>query len=101
MTDSALVADSGLVATVPSPAGDLAVLVHDDVLVACGFGTPEEQYARLRTPPPLRHVNHLGPFSAALSAYFSGDLSATNALPVHQHGGPFQQASWKVIREIP
>lgn len=106
MTDSALVVDSVqvstvLVSTVTSPAGDLAVLVHDDVLVACGFGTPEEQYARLRTPPPLRRVNDLGPFSAALSAYFAGDLSAMNDLPVHQHGGPFQQAAWKVMREIP
>src|SRR4051795_1833940 len=100
MTDSELVADSVLVATVPSPAGDLAVLVHDDVLVACGFGTPEEQYARLRTPPPLRHVNDLGPFSAALSAYFAGDLTAMNELPVDQHGGPFQQAAWKVMRGI-
>src|SRR3954467_1676518 len=106
MTDSALVDDSVLVSTVlvttvPSPAGDLALRVHDEVLVACGFGTPEEQYARLRTPPPLRRVNDLGPFSAALSAYFAGDLSAMNDLPVDQHGGPFQQAAWKVMREIP
>src|SRR3954452_20748945 len=101
MTDSALLADSVVGATVPRPAGDLAVLVHDDVLVACGFGTPEEQYARLRMPPPLRRINDLGPFSAALSAYFAGDLTAMDDLPVHQHGGPFRQAAWKVMREIP
>jgi len=101
MTDTALVADRVLAATVPSPAGDLAVLVHDDVLVSCGFGTPDEQYARLRTSSPLRRVNDLGAFSAALSAYFAGDLTAMNDLPVHQRGGPFQQAAWKVMREIP
>lgn len=93
--------DAVLVTTVPSPTGDLAVLVHDDVLVAAGFGTPEEQHARLRTPPPLRRVNDLGPFSAALSAYFDGDLDAMNDLPVQQPGGPFRQAAWKVMREIP
>ena len=93
--------DAVLVATVPSPTGDLAVLVHDDVLVAAGFGTPQEQYARLRTPPPLRRVNDLGPFSAAMSAYFDGDLTAMDDLPVHQPGGPFRQAAWKVMREIP
>ena len=93
--------DAVLVATVPSPTGDLAVLVHDDVLVAAGFGTPEEQHARLRTAPPLRRVTDLGPFTAALAAYFDGDLEAMNDLPVHQPGGPFRQAAWKVMREIP
>lgn len=92
--------DAVLVTTVPSPTGDLALLVHDDVVVAAGFGTPEEQHARLRTPPPLRRVNDLGPFSAALSAYFDGNLTAMDDLPVHQPGGPFRQAAWKVMREI-
>jgi len=100
MTDPDLMTDRVLVATVPSPVGDLALLVHDDALVAAGFGTPEEQHARLRTPPPLRRVNDLGPFSAALAAYFDGELTAMNDLPVHQHGGPFRQAAWKVMREI-
>jgi methylated-DNA-[protein]-cysteine S-methyltransferase len=93
--------DAVLVTTVPSPTGELALLVHDDVLVAAGFGTPEEQHSRLRTPPPLQRVNDLGPFSAALSAYFDGNLTAMDDLPVHQPGGPFQQAAWKVMREIP
>ncbi|HMC68060.1 MAG TPA: methylated-DNA--[protein]-cysteine S-methyltransferase [Mycobacteriales bacterium] len=93
--------DAVLVTTVPSPTGQLALLVHDDVLVAAGFGTPEEQHARLRAAPPLRRVNDLGSFSAALSAYFDGDLDAMNDLPVDQPGGPFRQAAWKVMREIP
>ena len=93
--------DGVLVATVPSPTGELSLLVQDDVLVAAGFGTPEEQHARLRTPPPLRRVNDLGPFTAALTAYFDGNLTAMDDLPVHQPGGPFRQAAWKVMREIP
>ena len=93
--------DRVLVTTVPSPTGDLALLVHDDVLVGAGFGTPEEQYARLRDAPPLRRVGDLGPFSAALSAYFDGDVTAIDDLPVHQPGGAFRQAAWKVMREIP
>ncbi len=93
--------DAVLVTMVPSPTGDLALLVHDDVLVAAGFGTPEEQHARLRTAPPLRRVNDLGPFSAAMSSYFDGNLTAMDDLPVHQPGGTFRQAAWKVMREIP
>ena len=92
--------DAVLTATVPSPLGDLALLVHDDVLVAAGFGTPEEQHARLRTPPPLRRVNDLGPFTDAVAAYFAGDMHAMDDLPVHQPGGSFRQAAWKLMREV-
>jgi len=93
--------DRVLVTTVPSPAGDLALLVHDDVLVAAGFGTPEQHHARLHDAPALRRVSDLGPFSTALSAYFGGDVTAIDDLPVHQPGGAFRQAAWKVMREIP
>jgi methylated-DNA-[protein]-cysteine S-methyltransferase len=93
--------DAVLTTTVPSPAGALALLVHDDMLVAAGFGTPEEHHARLRTPLPLLRVNDLGPFSGALAAYFDGDLAAMSDLPVHQPGGPFRQAAWKLMREVP
>jgi len=93
--------DAVLVATVPSPAGELSLLVHDDVLVAAGFGTADEQHARLRMPPPLRRVNDLGPFTAALTAYFDGNLTAMDDLPTRQPGGPFRQAAWKIMREIP
>ena len=92
--------------TVPSPAGEIALLVHDDVLVAAGFADVEAHYERLSREqrgqlPPLRKVSGLGQFSAAMSAYVDGDLRATDHLPVGQHGGPFWQAAWKVMREVP
>jgi methylated-DNA-[protein]-cysteine S-methyltransferase len=92
--------DAVLTMTVPTPIGDLALLVHDDVLLAAGFSSPAEQYARLRNQPPLRTVNDLGPFSAALTAYVDGDLSAVDTLPVRQPGGAFRQAAWKVMRDV-
>jgi methylated-DNA-[protein]-cysteine S-methyltransferase len=93
--------DAVLTTTVAGPLGELALLVHDDVLVAAGFGTAEEQHARLRTPAPLRRVNDLGPFSSALTAYFDGDVSTMDTLPVLQPGGAFRQAAWKVMRDVP
>ena len=93
--------DAVLCTTVASPLGELALLVHDDVLVAAGFATPREHHAALRTSMPLRTVNDLGPFSAALTAYFDGDLGAMDTLPVLQPGGPFRQAAWKVMRDVP
>lgn len=87
--------------TMPTPVGDLALLVQDDALVAAGFTDVDDQYGRLHTDDPLTRVGDLGPFSAALSAYFAGEVTAIDTLPVSQPGGSFRQAAWKVMREVP
>lgn len=86
--------------TLPTPVGTLALLVRDDTLVAAGFTDPQDQYGRLQTEEPLRIVDDLGPFSAAMRAYFDGDVTAMDVLPVDQPGGSFRQAAWKVMREV-
>ena len=93
-------------ATVETPAGALALFVHDDALVAAGFASVDAHYARLQREaraelPPLRRVPSLGRFTAAMTAYIDGDLHAFDELPVHQQGGPFWQAAWKVMRDVP
>lgn len=88
-------------ATLATPVGELALLVQYDALVAAGFTDVHDQYSRLQTDDPLVRTDDLGPFTAALSAYFDGDVHAMDDLPVHQPGGPFRQAAWKVMREVP
>jgi methylated-DNA-[protein]-cysteine S-methyltransferase len=90
-----------LATTMSTPVGDLALLVHNDVLVAAGFTDVHDQHARLHTDVPLRIVKELGRFSDAMSAYFDGDVTAMDTLPVAQPGGAFRQAAWKVMREVP
>jgi len=92
--------DAVLGTTMPTPVGDLALLVHNDMLVAAGFTDVNDQYSRLRDAPPLRLADDLGRFTEAMSAYFAGDVNAMDTLPVDQPGGPFRQAAWKVMREI-
>ncbi len=87
--------------TLETPVGTLALLVQDDALVAAGFTDVDDQFARLQTDAPLRRVDDLGAFSAALAAYFSGDVTAIDALPVEQPGGTFRQAAWKAMRAVP
>jgi methylated-DNA-[protein]-cysteine S-methyltransferase len=87
--------------TMPTPVGDLALLEHDGVLVAAGFTSVDDQYGRLRDPHPVERVDDLGPISAAVSAYFAGDVGALDDIPVDQPGGPFRQAAWKAMRAIP
>jgi methylated-DNA-[protein]-cysteine S-methyltransferase len=88
-------------ATMTTPVGELALLVQDDTLIAAGFTDVQDQYARLETDDPLVRSTDLGVFTAALTAYFDGDVRAMDDLPVHQPGGSFRQAAWKVMREVP
>jgi methylated-DNA-[protein]-cysteine S-methyltransferase len=87
--------------TLPTPVGNLSLLVRDDVLVAAGFTDPRDQHGRLHTDDPLKMTNDLGAFTAAMRAYFDGDVTAMDVLPVEQPGGSFRQAAWKVMREVP
>src|SRR3954447_5406134 len=73
-----------LATTMATPVGDLALLVCDDVLVAAGFTDVHDQHARLHTEAPLKIVTDLGRFSAAMAAYFDGDVTAMDTLPVAQ-----------------
>jgi methylated-DNA-[protein]-cysteine S-methyltransferase len=93
--------DTVYATTLDTPVGALALLVHDDALVAAGFTPIDDQFSRMRTTAALRVVDQLGPFSVALQAYFDGDLTAPDTLPVSQPGGAFRQAAWKVMREVP
>ena len=86
--------------TLTTPVGALSLLARDDVLVAAGFAPPEAMAARL-PDEPLVLRRDLGRLSAAVSAYFDGDLRALDDLPVSQPGGDFHQAAWKVMREVP
>ena len=42
-----------------------------------------------------------GGLSAAIVAYFNGDLAAIDVLPVATGGTEFQRAVWKALRDIP
>ena len=87
--------------TLSTPVGDLALLEHDGVLVASGFSSIDDQYGRLQDPHPLELVDDLGEISAAVSAYFRGEVGALDAIPVDQPGGEFRQAAWKAMRAVP
>jgi methylated-DNA-[protein]-cysteine S-methyltransferase len=85
--------------TLSTPTGDLAMIARDDVIVAAGFASIEAMAARL-PDEPLVVRRDLGRMSAAMTAYFGGDLQAMDDLPVEQPGGDFHQAAWKVMREV-
>lgn len=96
-------------ATLPTPAGLLAVVVDPDTgaVLASGFGTVIDMLARLTQQQQARGAQDaptsavLAPIVAAVAAYTAGDLQALDGVAVSQPGGEFLQAAWRALREIP
>jgi len=88
-----------------TPIGPLALLSLDDALIASGFTPdPRELYARLH--PSLRTHDltaaaDLGAISDAHLAYFAGDLTGLDALPLRHPAPPTRERLWSVLRQVP
>ncbi len=63
-------------------------------LLARHYGTEGVGYLISRAPTPA-------PISEAFSAYFAGDLSAIDRVPVATGGTDFQREVWGALRTIP
>lgn len=96
-----------LAAVLDTPAGPLSLLASADTLVAAGFtGDPQEMYARLHRsvvtgPLTAARPGELSWLVKPVHGYFGGDLSALDALPVHQYGNATRQRLWERMRAIP
>lgn len=89
---------------VRTPAGALAIVAAEGVVVASGFAPVQELVARLavdEVAAGVREVRDLGIVTKAVRAYLAGDVDALDDVPVRQPGGPFLQEAWTVMREIP
>ena len=78
-----------------TPVGVLTVVTNADALLAIRFGDASVLSGRSDTPSP-RHVDVM----ARLAAYFEGDRTAIDAIPVEPAGTPFQRAVWLMLRQI-
>jgi len=96
---------------VDSPLGPFTVVADGDGrLVAAGWtddATDGRMAGRLRIFATRRDAEFVraanpGGLSAALTAYFAGDLAAIEKLPVSESAGtPFQRSVWRALRGIP
>ncbi|MEP6652718.1 MAG: methylated-DNA--[protein]-cysteine S-methyltransferase [Myxococcales bacterium] len=95
-----------------TPIGRLALLADEEGRLRAlwfteGHARMERQlrpYAAVgahRAAPALVPARNPGGLTAAVAAYFEGDLSALDGLPVEADGTPFQRAVWGALREIP
>lgn len=96
---------------VESPLGPFTVVADGDGrLVAAGWtddATDGRMAGRLRvfatrSDAEFVRASNPGGLSAALAAYFAGDLTAIERLPVSESAGtPFQRSVWRALRGIP
>lgn len=89
-----------------SPLGALLLVTSGDgVLRALDFEAYETRMVRLLAQHygacVLNAQPASAPLSRALEAYFAGQLSALDALPIATGGTPFQRSVWGVLRTIP
>jgi methylated-DNA-[protein]-cysteine S-methyltransferase len=90
-------------AILDTPAGPLSVLAYGEALVGAGFtGDPGELHARLhRSLLPLpRTPAELPWLVKPLRDYFDGDLTALDALPVHQPTTGSREGLWAQMRAV-
>src|SRR5262245_1775887 len=90
---------------VMTPIGEVVLVVDDDALVYLDFAESAARLQRLLSRRygdfRLVYQAHLQRFRTQLEAYFAGDLTGLNDLPVSLAGTPFQQRVWLALREIP
>ncbi len=86
--------------TMRTPAGPFTIIAAGDSVLAAGFTADEAELLPLMsTTPSDADVDTI---AKTVHAYFDGDLTAIDAVPVHQPtNGPFLALAWRVLREIP
>ncbi|GAA5152797.1 methylated-DNA--[protein]-cysteine S-methyltransferase [Microbacterium pseudoresistens] len=96
---------SATIQTVDTPDGAFSILADDDgrVLVAGWTADPDAVLARLapaHRPAHVRAVDAASPAAEAVAAYYAGELSAIDTVPVRQFGTALQRRGWAALREI-
>jgi methylated-DNA-[protein]-cysteine S-methyltransferase len=91
--------------TMSTPAGPLTVVLGPTGAVrAAGFTSSVDDLLPLIHPglrEPASMADDIGTVGESIRAYFSGDLTAIDGVPVEQEtSGVFMAHAWKVMREI-
>jgi methylated-DNA-[protein]-cysteine S-methyltransferase len=89
----------------PSPIGTVLLVSNGDAILALDYAGYEDRmmgflnrrFADLKLAAPDRPSR----FAEAVQAYFDGDLTGIDTLPIDPGGTPFQQTMWAELRKVP
>jgi methylated-DNA-[protein]-cysteine S-methyltransferase len=92
--------------TLQTPIGELALIADDEgCLHALGFTTGharmEQQLLRHSESVLITRAPNPGGVTAAIEAYFAGELQVIEGLRVELAGTEFERSVWSALREIP
>ena len=87
--------------TIDTPVGPFTILARGDAVVAAGFTTDADELLGMTDSRPGGDAD-LELIEKAVRAYFDGDLTAIDAVPVAQrNGGVFLSHARNVLRTVP
>ncbi len=92
-------------ASLPTPDGEFSVVVRDAAVIASGWTTDRADLlsrvnAQLVEPDLTDSEEEAGFALEAVRAYYDGELSAIDAVPVRQVASPFRARAWQELRDI-
>jgi methylated-DNA-[protein]-cysteine S-methyltransferase len=90
-----------LVDHIETPIGRLAIVAADGRLRAVGWIDGHARMQRTLGGAAVVPASNPGGLTAAIRAYFAGDLRAIDGLPVDAPGTEFQRSVWRALRDIP
>jgi methylated-DNA-[protein]-cysteine S-methyltransferase len=87
----------------PTAAGNFYMIIDQkDIVRASGFGNLKELKSRLpkefRTVALKKAPEH--PYSALVTQYFNGDISALDSIPYSQIGSEFYKKIWRTMTNV-
>ncbi len=89
----------------PTPVGDLTLLLDGDTVLICEFTDHDDRVTRQidRFYAEAAIIDGDCPqlVEKTLQAYFSGDIDALDRLDTDPLGTPFERSVWKALRDIP
>src|SRR5436305_13137688 len=90
------------VKTVTTPVGPFTIVARGEAVLAAGFTDDVPELLAL-VHPDLRAPADadLDRMAKAVTAYFDGDLTAIDAIPVDARGAPFLAGGWAALRALP
>ncbi|NYI42580.1 methylated-DNA--[protein]-cysteine S-methyltransferase [Demequina lutea] len=90
------------VETLDTPDGPFTLVENPEgAVVAAGWSADVEGVAGRARLAPADLTAGACRASAAVRAFYAGDVEAPARVPVAQHGTAFQRAVWTALREIP
>ena len=87
------------VTTIRTPWEALTVIADDGCVVSSWFGA--QSHHPVDSEAPTLKVRSIAGVTDAVAAWLDGDLSSFDQVAVRQHGGPFFERVWNVMRGVP